>query len=127
MQEIPEDLGDAGRVLWSSVTEDFDLGHAELPLLVEACRTADELVMMRRTLAAEESTVIGSTGQPKAHPLYAELRAHRLLLGKLLDSLALPVEDQEKGLTPNQERAQKAANVRWAMEREKWGRRGNAS
>jgi hypothetical protein len=45
--------------------------------------------------ALPELVVSGSTGQPKAHPLLAEVRAHRLLLERLCTALCHP--DSELG------------------------------
>ena len=47
------------------------------------------------------------------HPLYAELRAHRETLGQLIDRLALPVEEEQAGMSPAARRAQNAAAARW--------------
>jgi hypothetical protein len=58
-------------------------------------------------------TVQGSMGQPKPHPLLAEVRAHRLLLERLTGALNLPDEDQEVGLRPGQKHGQRAINARW--------------
>ena len=52
-------------------------------------------------------------GQPRMHPLLNEARAHRLLLERLVGALALPDEDEESGLRPDQRHAQRAANARW--------------
>ncbi|WP_143737846.1 hypothetical protein [Microbispora sp. GKU 823] len=126
MAEVPEDLGEAGRALFSQVVDEFDLELPELVMLAETARTLDELVTIRNELASSKPIVTGSTGQPKVNPLFAEARAHRLLLAKLLGELALPAEEEEKGRTPAQKQAAEAANVRWALERERWGRRGTA-
>jgi hypothetical protein len=71
--------GSAGQ-LWVSVAEKYVLTPAELEMLGKACRTADELDRLERAVRAlPELTVPGSMGQPKPHPLLAEVRAHRLL------------------------------------------------
>ncbi|MFD6914055.1 hypothetical protein [Streptomyces virginiae] len=118
---VPEGLAAAGRSLWDRITEDYELSVDELALLGQACRTLDELEAISAALAAGPVVVNGSTGQPKASALFAEARAHRLVLAKLLDQLALPAEGEEVGRTPNQERAAKAANVRWDLERRRRG------
>lgn len=62
--------------------------------------------------------VEGIRGQPKVSGLFAEARAHRLLLGKLLGQLALPDENEDKGKSPAQLRAQRAAQARWERARD---------
>jgi hypothetical protein len=116
------------------------LTAAELEMLGQACRTCDELDRLERAVRAlPELTVQGSMGQPKPHPLLAEVRAHRLLLERLTTALALPDEDQEVGLRPGQKHAQRAARGRWRdrpaepngklaeLRAAEWGRDGEAS
>jgi hypothetical protein len=119
--ETPEGLGEAGLQLWDEVVNVYELFPAELSLLAAACRTVDELAMIERAMAHAPVVVVGSTGQPKVSGLFAEARAHRLVLGKLLEQLALPEPGEEVGKTPAQERASKAAQVRWALQKERRG------
>ena len=92
----------------------YVLTAAEVEMLGQACRTADELDRLERAVRAlSELTVQGSMGQPKPHPLLAEVRAHRLLLERLTTALALPDEDEESGMRPGQKHAQRAARGRW--------------
>ena len=60
--------------------------------------TLAEIAGLERALGDGELVVAGSTGQPKGNPLLAELRAHRLLLLRLLGVFtgdgAGPVEDE---------------------------------
>jgi hypothetical protein len=70
------------------------LTPAELANLAEACRTADELDRLEKAVRAlPELTTTGSAGKLKPHPLLAELRAHRMLLGRLVTASALPNTD----------------------------------
>ncbi|MFD5673677.1 hypothetical protein [Streptomyces sp. NPDC127040] len=117
----PDGLAEAGLALWEEITTGYELSADELALLGQACRTLDELESIAASLAAGPIVVNGSTGQPKASALFAEARAHRLVLAKLLDQLALPSEGEDVGKTPAQERASKAANVRWDLERRRRG------
>ena len=121
--EAPEGLREAGRALWDEVLADFDLAADERALLVQACRTVDELERIGQALTDGPIVVTGSTGQPKASGLFAEARAHRLVLGKLLEQLKLPAEGENQGKTAAQLRAQNAARTRWDLER---GRHGAA-
>jgi hypothetical protein len=109
----PADLEEAGLALWGQVVSDFDLGPDEIGALIEACRTADELADLREAMRGQPMTVLGSTGQPVAHPLLAELRRHRDTLARLLERLNLPAGDEDAGSTPAQKRAQRAAQQRW--------------
>jgi len=60
--------------------------------------TLAEIAGLEKALAGAELVVTGSTGQPKGHPVLAELRAHRVLLLRLLGVFtaegAGPVEDE---------------------------------
>lgn len=126
----PADLRAAGRRLWAEVTADFDLGPDEIGALREACRTADELDDLRAALKGQPMTVPGSTGQPVANPLLAEVRRHRATLAQLLERLSLPAGDEDQGMTPAQRRAQRAAQQRWrdrqAVRQAQGGPRGAA-
>jgi len=95
-QSLPSGLRTAGKRLWSAVAESFVLNPGELANLAEACRTADELDRLEKAVRALPDLVVsGSTGQPKVHPLWAEARAHRLLLERLVGGLNLPDADEE--------------------------------
>jgi hypothetical protein len=78
-----------------------------------ACRQADDVARLEVLLADEGPVVKGSKGQPKLSTVPAELRLQRAALARLVAAPALPEEGQERGLTPTQRRAQKAANARW--------------
>jgi hypothetical protein len=92
------------------------LTAAEVEMLGQACRTADELDRLERAVRVlPELTTTGSTGQLKPHPLLAEVRAHRLLLERLTTALCLPDEDEEVGgLRPGQKHGRRAINARWS-------------
>ncbi len=88
----PRDLQGPGRALWRSILDDFTLSKPELALLREACRTSDELEVLRAAVLAAEVVTEGSTGQPVIHRGYDELRKHREALTKLLGAMDLPAE-----------------------------------
>lgn len=108
----PAGLGKAGAALWKDLSGPFEFGADEVVILAAVCRQADDIASLEALLAEQGGTVIGSTGQPRLNPIYAELRQARLALGKLIEALHLP-DDGEAVLTPAQKRARKAANVRW--------------
>jgi hypothetical protein len=81
--------------------------------------------------------VAGYSGQPRPNPLLKIIQDHRLLLRRLVDSLALPDEGEESGLRPGQRHARTAAQGRWKshvpngklaeLRAAEWGRDGEAS
>jgi hypothetical protein len=110
----PAGLQKAGKQLWVAVARKYELTAGEFEVLRQAVRTADKLDRLERLVRALPDLVTtGSTGQLKAHPLLAEVRAHRLLLERLTTALNLPDEDQESGLRPGQRHARAAAQGRW--------------
>lgn len=113
----PADLRAVGKKLWRDTLEVFDLTAPELRLLLEACRTADELEILRAAILEGELITRGSTGQPVVSRVYDEIRKHRESLAKTINALGLPGEDDAKPLTVAQIRAQKANNSRWASHR----------
>jgi hypothetical protein len=134
----PTGLRAPGRRLWLYVAEKYVLTAGELEMLGQACRTCDELDRLEKAVRSlPELTVQGSMGQPKPHPLLAEVRAHRLLLERLTTALNLPDEDEESGLRPGQRHARRAAVGRWKghvpngklaeLRAAGWGRDGEAS
>ncbi|QYF89713.1 hypothetical protein [Arthrobacter sp. PAMC25284] len=102
----------------------FELTAPELRLLLEACRTADELEILRNALLEGDLITQGSTGQPVVSRVYDEIRKHRDSLAKTLHALALPSDEDEKPLTVAQIRSQKANNNRWAAHRSSVARHG---
>lgn len=119
--EMPEGLGDAGASLWSDVLSVYVLQPHELRLLAVACRLADETEILEAALSDSEPVVAGSMGQPRANPLYAEIRAHRLSFLRTVGALALP--DPKGGVvkSPAQLQSVGAANSRWRAQRRSEG------
>jgi hypothetical protein len=113
-QRPPSGLKASGKRLWLSVADRYVLTAAEVEMLGQACRTADELDRLEKAVRElTELTTTGSTGQLKPHPLLAEVRADRTLLERLTTALCLPDEDQEVGLRPGQKHGQRAIRARW--------------
>jgi hypothetical protein len=67
-------------------------------LQAQVSHTLTEIAELEKALDGAELVVTGSTGQPRAHPVLAELRAHRVLLLRMLGVFtaegAGPVEDE---------------------------------
>jgi hypothetical protein len=114
----PPDLDDRGRGFWRSTVRVFELSDVELELLRECCRLLDECESLRASVDVDGTTVAGSTGQTRVHPALGELRQHRLALGKLLAQLSLPDAAGDALPSPLQARGKRAADTRWAHERE---------
>jgi hypothetical protein len=109
----PDGLETAGKQLWDSVAASFVLNAGEVEILRQAAATADEIALLEAELRASSLVVAGYAGQPRPNPLLKIIQDHRLLLRRLVDSLALPDDDQESGMRPGQRHAQRAAQGRW--------------
>ena len=133
----PDGLETAGRRLWDSVAASFVLNAGEIAILGQACCTADEITLLEAELRSSSLVVAGYAGQPRPNPLLKIIQDYRLLLRRLIDSLALPDDDQEHGMRPGQRHAQRAARGRWQdhvpngklaeLRAAEWGRDGEAS
>lgn len=104
------------------VTSEWECSATELELLAQACRTLDELDVLRRAVAKEGATVAGSQGQRRAHPALSELRLGRGELRRLLDALGIPqplagAAGGEGVVSLTSRRASKAATARWEKQR----------
>ena len=118
-RKAPAGLGAPGRKLWSEVTAAYDLRPDEERMLAAACRTATELDELEKALDKAPVVTEGSQGQVRPHPLFAEVRAHRLALRQLL--VAVGIEEAgtgDAGVTRSHAGRQLA--------RQRWGQRGAA-
>lgn len=110
----PKGLQARGRAFWKNVTAVFELSVDETELLVEVTRTIDQCESLAAVLEHDGLTTTGASGQVRAHPVIAELRASRLCLSRLLGQLALPDESGATMSTPQRVRARSAAAARWS-------------
>ncbi len=95
--KVPDGLLTAGRSLWKSVTDEYELDQHEALLLIQACRCADRLDSMAAVLAdAPALTLTNFRGDSVVHPLIAESRQQSLTLSRLLASLRLPSGDEAR-------------------------------
>ena len=105
----PEALGPDGRMLWSAVLDEFELGPTELPILEDACRERDLIDRLHRELVGLQLLVKGSMGQQVVNPLVTELRQHRLAYATLVNRLRLPVDAGDSSAV-----GRALANQRWS-------------
>jgi len=105
----------AGKRLWKDVVAGYTLREDELRVLEDACREVDLVDRMEVEVAKGPVLVPGSRGQDTAHPLIAEVRAHRLVLARLLRQLQLPDDPAVAGrkTAERSTSARKAALQRW--------------
>lgn len=88
----PKGLQEAGKRLWASVLDDYDLDVHEELLLLQACRCADRLDAL--AAAATEPTIVNTKGEVVAHPALVESRQQSVTLSRLLASMRLPSGDE---------------------------------
>jgi len=91
----------------------------ELELLAQACRVLDVVADLEAQVGDDGYMSEGSKGQPILHPAVAEARLQRAQLGRLLDQLGLPVDEDSEAVpsSPTTRRAQRAAAARWGTAR----------
>lgn len=119
--KAPRGLKTAGRTLWKSISEEWDLRPDELRILGDAAREADIIERLEKGLENAPLTAYGSQGQEVIHPLFSEIRQHRATLASLLRQLKLTEPDEESGsgeggvVKPmsRTDSARKAAQARW--------------
>lgn len=122
MKVAPAGLGDAGSRFFRWVHSAYETDVRDSPVLLELCRTIDEIELLAEAVARDGVVTTGSKGQPVEHPAMAGLRAHRVVLDRLFVRLGLPgAEDEETPLTQAQIRAKRAAAARWQGHRKEAG------
>ena len=84
-----------------------------MPGLLLAARQLDDVARLEQLLDTDGLVTTGSAGQPRLSAVVTELRQARLAAARLLDALALPVDDSGSS-TPAVKRARRAAESRWA-------------
>jgi hypothetical protein len=101
----PEGAGTAGRRLWRAILGEHELAEHEVALLRQAVHVADVCEALRAVVDAEGLLTTSRLGEVKAHPALVELRAERLLLGRLVVALRVPLGDEDGGPARGQVRA----------------------
>lgn len=89
-RSVPSGLHRAGRALWTSITDFYELDPGERSTLEQAARLADSAEELHAVIDAEGPMVAGSRGQPRLNLAVAELRATRAAIGSLVARLKLP-------------------------------------
>jgi hypothetical protein len=87
----PKGLGPGGGQLWRSVTADYELERHEVVLLLELCRAVDTCAALQARVDAEGLTQENRLGEVKMHPALVELRQQRLMVGKLIALMRIPL------------------------------------
>jgi hypothetical protein len=93
--EPPEGLQVGGRSFWEAILEKFELVEHELVILKEACRTIDLLDSLQAIIDRDGPVLPWGDGS-RAHPAGVELRQHRIALARLLASLGIPADDEDR-------------------------------
>ncbi len=91
----PETLSTAGRTLWDSVTDTFELDDKEAIQLEEACRVRDTISDLRAQLQTDGIMLSSSQGS-RLHPAVAEIRSQQLVLARLLATLQIPTLEEDE-------------------------------
>lgn len=104
-QPPPKGSKAAGRRLWASVLDGFELDEHELTLLRQAARTADSCDLLQAVVEAE-GHIVGVGERARTHPALVELRQQRILLARLVVSLRVPMgaDEQPKQGAPRLQR-----------------------
>lgn len=105
----PTGLLERGAAFWSSTVADFDLSAGEVSLLLEACRTMDNLDALDAAIRERGAFLVGSQGQPVINSGLTEARGQRAVLHRLLSALNLP--DDDGAPIPTAGRTSAAANA----------------
>ena len=112
-RRTPMGLRAAGRRLWTTTLEAFEPTEEEAVLLEAAARQLDELRDLEKALRGAPVMVVGSRNQERVNPLFAEVRAHRLALARLLGVLGLEADESAGNGTTRSGEARKLALLRW--------------
>ena len=112
MTKPPKDLGPAGRRLFTSIADEFDLEIFEELLLLEAARCADRLDTLAAAQKGADLVITNSRGDLVTSPFLVEARMQQINLTRLLASLRLP--QGESDARPQRRGAARGAYVRSA-------------
>ena len=86
---VPAGLRAAGKALYRSVSDHYELDEHEAALLLEAARTTDQLALLD-TAVRRNGVLIETPQGQRAHPALVEARGQRITLARLIAALRLP-------------------------------------
>ncbi|MGN6693756.1 MAG: terminase [Aquihabitans sp.] len=112
----PPGLDARGRSFWESTVSTYGLSSVERELLLEACRTMDELDLLAVAVRRDGVIVEGSVGQNVVNNALTEARGLRTTLHRLLAALQLPDIEGATAPTAAQIGARTAAQARWSRQ-----------
>ena len=92
-RRAPAGLRARGRRFWKDTLDEFELSESEVQILVEVCRTLDNLDALNDVVGEQGATTEGSQGQTVVHPALQEVRQQRANLHRLIAALGLPDDD----------------------------------
>lgn len=104
-----------GEEFWNNLTALYDFRIDEKLLLIEVCHLVNTLAAMQERLVNVDMLTIGSVGQEKVNPIYAEMRQQRLALGSMLRQLGIPEPTDGIVSQPSarHKSSSRAAKARW--------------
>lgn len=111
--KAPKGLATRGRAYWSHVIGEYELTESETHVLLEVCRTLDNLDRLAESIDRDGAMVVGSQGQSVLNPAMTEARGQRLALHRLIAALSLPDDDGAAIPTGHQIRAVTANASKW--------------
>ncbi len=83
----------AGRRLWLSVVDLYELDEHEMVLLREAVRVVDLLAELHAVVERDGPMLTAPDGAVRTHPAAVEARQSRIALARLIGVLRLPTGD----------------------------------
>jgi hypothetical protein len=103
---MPEELGEAGKRLWTAVTTEYVIGDSAGLLLVEqAARAADVADALSAEIAKAGAVIRTEKGAETPHPAIASMLSCRSLIARCLKQLGLL---DEPLLAPGQHRVNRS-------------------
>jgi hypothetical protein len=110
----PRGLGVAGRQLWRAIVREAEFFAHEEATLTSACKVADEIATLEEALRDSSTWIEGSKSQRKLNPVFAELRAHRLALARLLREAGVAgIDGDESDGLAKSSAGRRLAGMRW--------------